>query len=219
VSGSNQKEPRQRAGEIMNYKSLVTIALFLGISTLGRAADSFIGPIVTELDPHVAGASTATGIGFCTGVYWRTAQEDLEKEISFEFWRAKWTGWDAKGVRQDSFSDTLMPLMLNFRANLAPVSDYKRLRVYIGPSIGIARVNGRDQITGGGMNQHFDDSVWNTVWGGTAGFIFRLTPRVDINLGYRLLVMSKTTYHYQGQGYGFGRRAIDVFSLGVVMRF
>jgi opacity protein-like surface antigen len=219
ASGSNQKELRQHAGEIMNCKSFITTALFLGLLTQGRAADSFIGAIVTEVDPHVAGASTATGLGFCTGVYWRTGQEDLEKEVSFEFWSARWTGRDALGVRQDSFSDTLMPLMLNFRVNVAPDSSLKKLRVYIGPSIGMARVNGRDQITGGGMNQHFDDSVWNTVWGGTAGFIFRLTPRVDINLGYRLLVMSKTTYHYQDQSYGLGRRAIDVFSLGAVMRF
>jgi opacity protein-like surface antigen len=203
----------------MNYKSLVTIALFSGILTQGRAVDAFIGPIVTEVDPHIAGASSATGFGFCTGVYWRTGQEDLEKEISFEAWRAKWTGWDARGVRQDSFSDTFMPLMLNLRANIAPFSDYKRLRVYIGPSVGMARANGRDHIVGGGMNQFYDDSVWNVVWGGTAGIIFRLTERLDINLGYRLLVVSKTTYEYQGQGYGFGRRAMNVFSLGMGIRF
>jgi opacity protein-like surface antigen len=203
----------------MNYKSLVTIALFSGILTQGRAVDAFISPIVTQMDPHVAGASNATGLGFCTGVYWRTGQDDLEKEISFEYWKAKWTGWDAKGVRQDSFSDTLEPLMLNLRANIAPISDYKWLRVYIGPSVGMARANGRDHITGGGMNQYFDDSVWNMVWGGTAGFIFRLSQRVDINIGYRLLVLPKTTYDYQGQGYGFGRRALNVVSLGVGMRF
>jgi opacity protein-like surface antigen len=218
VSGSNQKEPRQRAGKNMNYKSLVTIALLLGILTQGRAADTFIGPIVTEVDPHVAGASSATGLGFCTGVYWRTAQEDLEKEISLEVWRAKWSGWDARGVRQDSFSDTLMPLLLNLRVNVAPDSDLKQLRVYLGPSIGMARVNGRDHITGGGMDQSFDDSVWNMVWGGTAGFMIRLTPKIEIDLGYRLLVIAKTTYHYQGQGYGFGRRATNVFSLGVGIR-
>lgn len=202
----------------MNYKSLVTIALLLGILTQGRAADTFIGPIVTEVDPHVAGASSATGLGFCTGVYWRTAQEDLEKEISLEVWRAKWSGWDARGVRQDSFSDTLMPLLLNLRVNVAPDSDLKQLRVYLGPSIGMARVNGRDHITGGGMDQSFDDSVWNMVWGGTAGFMIRLTPKIEIDLGYRLLVIAKTTYHYQGQGYGFGRRATNVFSLGVGIR-
>ena len=107
----------------MNYKSLVTTALFLGILTQGRAVDSFIGPIVIDVDPHVAGASSATGFGFCTGVYWRTDQQDMEKEISFEIWKAKWSGWDAQGVRRDSFSDTLMPLMLNFRVNVAPDSD------------------------------------------------------------------------------------------------
>jgi opacity protein-like surface antigen len=219
ASGSNQKELRQHAGEIMNCKSFITTALFLGLLTQGRAADSFIGAIVTEVDPHVAGASTATGLGFCTGVYWRTGQEDLEKEVSFEFWSARWTGRDALGVRQDSFSDTLMPLMLNFRVNVAPDSDYKNLRVYFGPSIGMARMNGRDHITGGGMDQRFDDSVWNMVWGGTAGLKIRVTPTVDIDLGYRVLVIAKTTYRYQGQGYGFGQRATNVFSLGVGMRF
>ena len=203
----------------MNCKSFITTALFLGLLTQGRAADSFIGAIVTEVDPHVAGASTATGLGFCTGVYWRTGQEDLEKEVSFEFWSARWTGRDALGVRQDSFSDTLMPLMLNFRVNVAPDSSLKKLRVYIGPSIGMTSAHGRDQITGGGMNQSFDDTVWNMVWGGTAGLKIRVTPTVDIDLGYRVLVIAKTTYRYQGQGYGFGQRATNVFSLGVGMRF
>jgi opacity protein-like surface antigen len=69
------------------------------------------------------------------------------------------------------------------------------------------------------MDQSFYDSVWNTVWGGTAGFIIRLNQKVDINLGYRLLVIPKTTYRYQNQSYGFGRRATNVFSLGVGMRF
>jgi opacity protein-like surface antigen len=143
----------------------------------------------------------------------------LEKEISFEFWRAKWSGSAARGVRQDAFSDTLMPLMLNFRVNFAPDSNCKWLRVYLGPSIGTAKVNGKDHITGGGMDQSFDDSVWNTVWGGTAGFIIRLNQKVDINLGYRLLVIAKTTYRYQDQSYGFGQRATNVYSLGVNMRF
>lgn len=203
----------------MNYKSLVACAIFLGVLTQGRAADYFIGPIVTEVDPHVAGASSATGLGFCTGVYWRTDQQDLEKEVSFECWSARWTGWDARGVRQDTFSDTLMPLMLNFRVNIAPDSELKRLRVYIGPSIGMARTDGKDHITGGGMNQSFDDSIWNVVWGGTAGVKIRLTQRLDLDLGYRVLVVSKTTYEYQGQGYGFGRRALNVLSLGLGMRF
>ena len=51
------------------------------------------------------------------------------------------------------------------------------------------------------------------------GLIFRVNQRVDINLGYRFLVVSKTTYQYQGQGYGFGRRGLNVFSLSAVMRF
>jgi len=204
----------------MNYKSLVTTALVLGFLTQGRAVDTFIGPIVIQVDPHIAGASSnATGWGFVTGVYWRTDQDELEKEVSFECWRAKWSGSAARGVRSDAFSDTLMPLMLNLRANAVVDSDYKWLRVYLGPSIGLSRANGKDHITGGGMNQHFDDSIWKMVWGGTTGLIFRVNQRVDINLGYRFLVVSKTTYQYQGQGYGFGRRGLNVFSLSAVMRF
>ena len=69
------------------------------------------------------------------------------------------------------------------------------------------------------MNQSFDDSVWNMVWGGTVGLMFRINQRVEVNLGYRVLVVPKTTYEYQGQGYGFGKRAMDILSLGVNYRF
>jgi len=60
---------------------------------------------------------------------------------------------------------------------------------------------------------------FGTRFGAHGGVHIPPHTEVDINLGYRLLVMSKTTYHYQDQSYGLGRRAIDVFSLGAVMRF
>src|SRR5664280_2290758 len=123
--------------KIMSHKSLVSIALLLGILAQGRAAEYFVRPIVSRVDPHVMADSRATGLGFCAGVYWRTSQDDLEKEISVEFDRAKWSGSESDGFNLYNVSETMMPIVLNLRVNVCPDSDLKRLRFYIGPCFGV----------------------------------------------------------------------------------
>ena len=203
----------------MSHKSLVSIALLLGILAQGRAAEYFIRPIVSRVDPHVIADSRATGLGFCAGIYWRNDQDNLEKEISVEFDRAKWSASVSDGFNLYNESETMMPIVLNLRVNVCPDSDLKRLRFYIGPCFGVARSTAKVHVTGEGEDLYSSDSDWDLAWGASVGFLIRVTSKVDIDIGYRRLGASNTKFQLMDESIASGTNTLDGLYLGVGMRF
>ena len=202
----------------MKYQTIASIALLLGIATQSHS-EMFIRPIVSSVNPSTSGISNATGVGFCTGVYWREKTEDVEKEISFEFLRANWSADASDAGYNGHASATFMPLLLNLRVNVCPDNDLKLLRLYIGPSFGETRATAKLHITGNGADFYASDSDWSFSWGGSAGFLIRVSERVDIDVGYRYLSASESKFSYQGSTFSTGTNKANIYYCGVGVRF
>jgi opacity protein-like surface antigen len=191
----------------------------MGFLSDGRADEYFFRPIVSSVNPHVIAGASATGLGFCTGLYMGTDEFGFEKEVSIEFERAKWSGVETAPGQQFNVSETMMPIVLNLRANFAPDSRYRKLRMYIGPCIGAASVNAKIKLTGGAQDQYASNSDLDFAWGCTAGFLFHLDPRADIDIGYRVLGTSDTKFTLAGRSFSTGKYTMDGWYVGVGLRF
>ena len=203
----------------MCYKFLLPIALLSGLLTEGRAVEYFVRPIVDSVNPHVMAGATATGWGLCTGIYWQSGPGDFEKEISLEFERARWSGTDSMGIVQASEGETIIPVLVNFRANFVPDKRLDFVHIYFGPCVGAMKATATSIVTVGGQTTYASSSDFDFAWGATAGLLIRITQKLDIDVGYRLLGTSDTKFQFNGEGFRTGKYTIDGWYAGIGWRF
>jgi hypothetical protein len=204
----------------MNPRALLSIALLMGTLAAVRADEFFVEPIVSSVNPHVVANVKGTGLGLCGGKFFGTDEIGVEKEISFQFDRVKFTTSGMASAQHYDSSETLMPVVVNLRANFAPDSRYRKLRMYIGPCIGAARVATNIGYTGGGAPSQYGSSTdWDLVYGGSIGLMFRFDNRAHLDIGYRILGTTSTKISLPRESYATGNYTVESWYMGVGVRF
>lgn len=182
-------------------------------------AGGFIRPIIGVADPSVEGYSSSTTYGVCAGYYWAGSESRFTKEASLELGYTKWTtrgdveGYDFRA------SEKYMPVMLNLRVHVGLEPSLSKVRFYFGPSLGLTQSKGSLHVDDGEDFFAAHVSDWSFCWGGTAGFVFQLTDKVDLDLGFRLLRLDGSDFSIDGETYASDSSNTKIWYAGLGYRF
>jgi opacity protein-like surface antigen len=180
----------------MKIKFFVMVTLFSGAATLSRA-EYFVRPIVANVDIRTAGYTNATSLGFCAGYFWDGEEPSMRNEISLEYGSATWKfDFYGQGYAIHA-SEQHQPIFMNFRVHGSGEWAMKNLRFYLGPCLGWTYSTGRATATGSVIGSA-NISAWNFTYGGSAGFNYRISRLVDVDVGYRYLHIAGGAYTTDG---------------------
>lgn len=161
--------------------AIATLLITLGSSA---RAEGFVRPSLFYVWPTMSGASSAAGVGFAAGSRFGP---QIEHELSFE---GDWVKWDESASysgQHVSGSLTSVPCLLNYRYYFGKAASTGRF--YVGPSAGFARTTAAVSAIGSDTRVSASDSSWSAAFGASAGLVFRLAEKVELDVGYRYLVV------------------------------
>lgn len=185
------------------FRALAVSLLGLGLATAGLA-ETFVRPIIGIADPSTDGYSSATTGGLCAGYYWHGENASVTKEASLELGYTRWTyRGDLEGYSVRA-KEEYLPVLLNLRAHFPMGQNLDRVRFYFGPSLGLAQARGSAKVKVGSTTYSGSATDWAFCYGGTAGFVFQLSDKVDLDLGFRLLRLEGSDFdvggsHFEGE--------------------
>lgn len=194
-------------------------ALLIAVATMtlanhGLAAEAFIRPTISYVEPATDGFKSATGYGVAGGLNFGSGGNH---EVSIEWDYVKWDFHYAVLPGVDlALYEKFMPVMVNYRYYVAGTEELKNVRFYIGPSAGMTRSEFGGTLSGVGSTS---DSKWTFSWGGSVGFVVKLAKRVDLDIGYRYIKIQGGTYHFEGLPLRFADSHANVFYGGIGFRF
>jgi len=199
----------------MNTKIKV-VALATLIITLGASAkaEGFLRPSILFVSPGMAGASDATGESLAFGTRFGA---QAEHELSIE---GNWVQWDEKTSYAGfavSGSLKYAPYLANYRYYFGQKDS--PVRLYFGPSVGIAITKVSVTATGPGVNVAAGGSTTSAAYGGTAGLVIRLAEKVDLDVGYRYLYVKGSNVSVAGVTAQLDDAKANVLYAGVSFRF
>lgn len=203
----------------MNSVSRVVLAA-LGAATLATAssAEYFIRPLIAHVDPDQDGYSSATGFGLAGGRYFGPK---LQHELSVDLTFTKWEDSANMGsMGSVSAEEAHMPVLVHYKYHFALSDGPSPLRLYVGPGLGMTQteLDLRGTVTGLGTFAD-SDSNWNFTWAASVGIIFKLSPKVDLDFGYRYLHVKGSDYNLLGGTFEAEDGKASVFYGGVGFRF
>ena len=182
-------------------------------------AGGFARPIIGIADPSTDGYSSATTAGLCAGYYWNSETSSITKEASLEIGYTKWTyrgDVEGYGVRA---KEEYLPVMLNLRAHFPLGKELERVRFYFGPSLGLAQARGSIKVSDGEDTYSGSVSDWSFCFGGTAGFVFQLTDKIDLDVGFRLLRLEGSDFDVEGYSVESETSTTKIWYAGLGYRF
>ena len=200
------------------FRALAVSVIGLGLATAAFAG-GFVRPIIGIADPSTDGYSSATTAGLCAGYYWNSETSSISKEASLEIGYTKWTyrgDVDGYGVRA---KEEYLPVLLNLRAHFPLGKELERVRFYFGPSLGLAQARGTVKVSDDEDTYSASVSDWSFCYGGTAGFVFQLTDKVDLDVGFRLLRLEGSDFDVEGYQLETEASTTKIWYAGLGYRF
>lgn len=211
--------PETQAMNTRHIRIVAAAAAALFVASVSLA-EGFVRPIIGIADPSIEGYSSATTIGICGGYYWAGSESSITKEASLELGYTKWTYNESVMGYNMHASEKYLPIMVNLRAHFALPGGLKNVRWYIGPSGGIAQSRGSIRLSGGEIGTYSVSATdWTFCFGGTTGFVFQVSPRFDIDLGFRLLRLQGPDFEIEGESIEIDDSTTKIWYAGIGYRF
>jgi opacity protein-like surface antigen len=177
-------------------------------------AEGFVRPLVEFISPETDGYSTRAGVGAVVGSQFGKQEEH---ELSFEAAGTQWNTARVSSVGAVALQERFVTCLLNYRYHFGPAT--APVRFYAGPSLGYTNNDVSGAVTGAHGVTAGRESIWNLTWSGSAGLTFKLSEKIELDVGYRFL-------HVQPRdttlaGYAFKGEAVKahVVYAGVGFRF
>ncbi len=197
--------------------SIIGLAV-LALAPFSTAQAAKVGvvlrPIVGYVSPDADGYDNAGYIGFAGGVaVGTTRQHEFHVETGVTGWEQKESGYGyyAEGT------ETYVPVLVGYRHYTEPLGS--KLRLYVGPSIGLTHVLYEIEARGSGVFIKDDSNEVLFTAAANIGVEIRFNERMSLDVGYRYLYIDGGDTELLGMNVSFDDARAHIGQVGLNIRF
>jgi opacity protein-like surface antigen len=199
------------------YLKLAACATLMAAASSSVAADYFVRPLVSYVSP-IGDAPSTDGYGVCAGT--NIGQQNAH-EFSFEMSLVRWHEDNPSGAAYPYAGRFYRPAiryatyLINYRYHFGDRN--AKARFYLGPAVGRTYAQLESSIFG--FRTWTGDATWSTTWSGSAGVLVRVSPHVELDLGYRFVRIEGADFTLSGVPAKMGTSNSHVIYAGAGWRF